>query len=156
MYVCILLEREISLHQQFGYSEIQYIQRKQKKCLVLFTNFQSNKLVCWHTVSWPIIFILIYYELMYLNIFDVLNHCSYSLYWCLNCIIFNSENQLELALGSFWVVFHSCLVFQYDKMFHGHIVHFLPHMWNLPFLQWFLVPFNSKWECRDHILGITG
>lgn len=104
-------------------------------CFYQCTDFQSNKLVCWCPQSWPMNFMSIsLWSHAYKHIWCGSNHCSYYLYWCLNCIISANRNQFRLALGSFWVVFGSCFVFQYDKMFQAYIVHFLPQKWNHPFL----------------------
>lgn len=34
----------------------------------------------------------------------------------------------------------------YDKMFQAYLLHFLPQIWNYPFLQKSLVSFSGKWH----------
>lgn len=124
-----------------------YWESRINACFFLFTKFQSNKLVCWHPPSWPMNFMLVSLWIPALkHIWCVANCCGYYFYWCLHCTIFASGKQFKLALGSFSVVFHSCLVFQYAKMFQTPTVHFLPQNWNHPFLQGGLVPFRGKWN----------
>ena len=46
-------------------------------------------------------------------------------------------------------------MFWNDKMFQVHLVHFLPHTWNQPFLQEVLASCSWKWDFKAKIFALA-
>lgn len=87
-------------------------------------------------------------------LFSIINSLILTYLMCFNK--YNPQINPVQPLGSLKLFFSlfdrilqsltTSLVFQYDTMFQIHILYFLTHTWNRPFLQWALVHFIEMWK----------